>query len=439
MFFKFKFNFISLVFLCLSFFLFSYTFFKSEIVYKGMQNEYYLKFYFFSLVIFLLSLISFFLGSKIRNNLALLIFSSYFVLVLIEILISKNIFNEINIFKYESKNSKKFDRRDRYEIFSDLTILDPNIKITLPPSQLLEYNKNLFPLGGISNSKTINCNENGEYSIFSSDRYGFNNPDFVWDNKKKLITIIGDSYGMGSCVNRPLDIASQIRKKLNSKGEVVNLSYGGNNLLIEYASLIEYYDEINSKHLIWLVYEDDANNPQEIVTNSILSNYIENDSFSQSLPIKQKEIDAHLNQIIPEKFSNFKDKNKYSKIFETIKLYNLRKLIKNYDLKYKLFDDYSEIIFKKTKEFSEKRGFKIIVVYIPSIKTIKTKNYQNNNNKSLISLLKKLNIDVIDVGKEFNKISDVNSYIPLSLPGHFNEAGYKRISDIIFENIKNKI
>ena len=439
MFFKFKFNLISLIFLCLSFFLFFYTFYKSEILYNGTQNEHYFKYYFLSLVIFLFSSISFFLNSKLRNNLTLLMFSSYFILILIEVLISKNILNEINILKYEIKTSKKFDRRDRYEIFSDLKNLDPNVKITLPPSQLLEYNTNFFPLGGISNSRTINCNENGEYSIFSSDRYGFNNPDFVWDNKKKLITIIGDSYGMGSCVDRPLDIASQLRKRLNLKGDVVNLSYGGNNLLIEYVSLIEYFNEINSKHLIWLVYEDDANNPKEIVTNSILSNYIENESFTQSLPLKQKKIDAYLNQVILEKFANFKNKKKYFKTFETLKLYNLRKLIQNYNSEYKLFDNYSEIIFKKTKAFSEKKGFKITVVYIPSIKTMKTKNYENDNNKSLISLLKKLNINVIDIGKEFSEIPDTEQYIPLILPGHFNEAGYKKISDIIFENIKGKI
>ena len=49
--------------------------------------------------------------------------------------------------------------------------------------QLSFKNKNqeLFPLSGLSNSKTIYCNENGYYSIFKSDRHGFNNPDIEWD------------------------------------------------------------------------------------------------------------------------------------------------------------------------------------------------------------------------------------------------------------------
>ena len=111
------------------------------------------------------------------------------------------------------KTSKKFDRRDRYQVFIDEKKINPDIKITLPPSSLYDFNKKIYPLGGISYSKTINCNENGNYSFFKSDRFGFNNPDHEWDKSEKLITVIGDSYAMGSCVDRPYDISSQLRKK----------------------------------------------------------------------------------------------------------------------------------------------------------------------------------------------------------------------------------
>ena len=58
--------------------------------------------------------------------------------------------------------------------------------MAVPPlSYLFSGNINkeieLFPLSGISNSKTIHCNESGYYSIYKSDRYGFNNPDYDWD------------------------------------------------------------------------------------------------------------------------------------------------------------------------------------------------------------------------------------------------------------------
>ena len=44
----------------------------------------------------------------------------------------------------------------------------------------------LFPFSGISSSKTLHCNVNGYYSIYESDRYGFNNPNK--DKSKPLET-----------------------------------------------------------------------------------------------------------------------------------------------------------------------------------------------------------------------------------------------------------
>ena len=69
------------------------------------------------------------------------ILSIYFVLIFIETLLVSNIFNQINFKKYEIKTSKKFDRRDRYQVFIEEKKINPNIKITLPPSQLYDFNK----------------------------------------------------------------------------------------------------------------------------------------------------------------------------------------------------------------------------------------------------------------------------------------------------------
>ena len=55
------------------------------------------------------------------------------------------------------------------------------------------------------------CNENGYYSIYDSDRFGFNNPDDQWDQDLDFL-LIGDSFVNGACVNRPNDIGSNLRK-----------------------------------------------------------------------------------------------------------------------------------------------------------------------------------------------------------------------------------
>ena len=47
--------------------------------------------------------------------------------------------------------------------------------------------------------------------------------------------LIGDSFALGNCVNRPYDIASILRNL--TKKSVLTLGYNGNGPLIEYAIL----------------------------------------------------------------------------------------------------------------------------------------------------------------------------------------------------------
>ena len=86
------------------------------------------------------------------------------------------------------------------------------VTIIYPWHFMNDHNLSYFPLSGLSNRKTIHCNENGYYSIYQSDRYGFNNPDSEWDQQEIEYLLIGDSMTHGACVNRPNDIGSVLRK-----------------------------------------------------------------------------------------------------------------------------------------------------------------------------------------------------------------------------------
>ena len=144
---------------------------------------------------------------------------------------------------YKKKTGLDYDLRSILEIYNDEKKIDKNVTIRYSPKVLLKDNiklsNNLFPLSGISNSKTIHCNEEGYYSTFYSDRYGFNNPDKVWKNSNVNAIFIGDSFTFGDCVNRPNDIPSVIRDQTASN--IINLGYRGNGPLIEYATIREYF------------------------------------------------------------------------------------------------------------------------------------------------------------------------------------------------------
>ena len=95
-----------------------------------------------------------------------------------------------------------------------------------------------MPLSGVSNSVTLNCNENGYYTTFISDRYGFNNLDYEWDQKEIEYFLVGDSFVLGNCVNRPNDLTSILRKLSNKSFKYRVFSQRS---IVRICNLREYY------------------------------------------------------------------------------------------------------------------------------------------------------------------------------------------------------
>jgi hypothetical protein len=125
---------------------------------------------------------------------------------------------------YAKKNNIKYDKRTKKEIF----ILKKKInqKVAVPVSGMdylnikADYKTKDIILSGVSFSENVFCNESGYWTFYFSDRYGFNNPDFVWKNKSDSIVMIGDSNVHGGCVERKNSIAGQLR--INQKKNVIN-------------------------------------------------------------------------------------------------------------------------------------------------------------------------------------------------------------------------
>ena len=242
--------------LTISILLLFYTFYKSELYWNGIRRDYYLTYYLISGFLILFIIITFYLSDKVKNYLIItlitVVFNSY---VLETYLIFKKKVQLSKKFKlYKQQTGKDYDTRNLIEIFNDLNNKDKNVVVAVSPASHIKDKKNILPLSGISNSKTINCNVNGYYSIYQSDRYGFNNPDSEWDKKEIEYLLVGDSFTHGACVNRPDDIASVLRTL--SKKSVLNLGYGGNGPLFKYATLREYLKP-NVKNVLWGYYEGD--------------------------------------------------------------------------------------------------------------------------------------------------------------------------------------
>ena len=435
---------ISHIFLAISLFLLFYTFYRSEIYWSGAERSYYFKYYIVSIVLIILSIILFFVSQKLKEYITISILSIIIAIYSFEayLIIKKNNSDskilKQNLFKKETGNN--WDTREKIEIYNDLKELNSNIVVSQGPGFYKKENYSIFTLSNISNSKTIVCNENGYYSIYESDRYGFNNPDEEWDSKKIEYLLVGDSFTQGHCVNRPHDIASVLRN-LSDKS-VLNLGFGGNGPLTEYATLIEYLKP-NVKTVLWMYYEDDLNNLHHEMNNEILISYLNNESFKQNLRLRQNEIDKITrdyiqihNSDINKTLSELKKSNSFiTKFSEFIKLYYLRRMIFTKKIKLPV-SDFKKIL-NLTKNLTNKNNSILYFVYLPDYSRY-TSNKDNNYNliKDIVS---ELNIPFIDLHEEvFKNEKNPLNLFPFKLQGHYNVSGYEKVARTIYENISNK-
>ena len=90
---------------------------------------------------------------------------------------------------------------------------------------------------------------------YKKDIFGFreNDEQSFYDTN---IVIIGDSFGISSCVNFPHDLDTKLRNKLKNK-KILNISKGGTGPQYQKEILINLLKKTNTKFdtLIWLFYE----------------------------------------------------------------------------------------------------------------------------------------------------------------------------------------
>ena len=364
--------------------------------------------------------------------------------------------SDFNLKSIEIKNSKKFDLRTQKEVVLDLQKQFSNVyPVTFPKHKLnkIKNTSELFPLSGISKSKTVFCNESGEYSIYKSDRYGFNNKDIIYEKfDKKRIMLIGDSFVHGACVNEDENISSYLNK-LNIYS--FSISYGGNGPLLELASLVEYINIIKPEVIIWFYSENDLFDLNQEKKSEVLIKYLNIDNFNQKLVERQNEIDDHWKKLLINKFNvddyvYYSKKRSFSgrilrKLERAVLFKPLRDVIKNYYLSevnqfYISQDrnnfDLFERIIKKAKNISHLENASIHFVYLPFYGSLKDSPPLSKD--IIIELVKQNEINVLDfysfIKKEEIKLKDI---FPLNRHGHYNSQGYKFLADFIYENIKN--
>ena len=424
------------------FFLFL-IFYKSEIIHKGNIRYYYLDyFYILCIVIFFNSLSLFFkrIAEVFIISLASIILTVYlYEFYLIFGQQNKIIDYKKNIFE-KNNEGQKYNARTPYEEYEILKKKDKKFQVVTP----FFLNKNsidadFYPLSGISNSPTLYCNENGYYSTFNSDKYGFNNLAKRWEESEVEIIGVGDSFVLGACVNHSDDIISKIN--ILSGKSVLNLGYGGNGPLLNYIALKEYAN-IKHKIILFFFYEgNDFLDMERSSQNNVLKQYLIDYNFSQDLKNNQSRIDeVHKSFIISERKKYY-----ITKFVEFIKLKKIRNYLiinKSYnEIDYNKYETLLKKVLLNTKKFSKDANSKLYIVYLPEFyRFIYNNNVFYDKKKNLVKkVVKDLNIPFVDIDDMvFKKENDPMDLFPLRSFGHYNEVGYHKTARSILNFIENK-
>jgi hypothetical protein len=432
-------------------FLLCYTFYQAEITHNGNQFNYYKKYYLIFILGTLFWFLSLFLNDKKKIIVLYCSTTIIFILYFYETLrfyapeINKS--KIMRLINNERKLPEQVDEKNKISIINELKRTKGiDVVPSVFPRALLEKKLDLFPFGGVSNTTTVFCKEGEEYSIYISDRFGFNNLDKEWSNNNLSWFLVGDSFTHGSCVLQHENFASKIIDI--TKESAVSVGMSGNGPLIELATIKEYATQKKPKIVLWIYFErNDLEDLKKEKTNSLLMKYM-NKNFTQNLNLKQKEIDKKLRKNILIAEREFKNKNdskrkktkKFTAFNKIIRLQIVRdKMALDRGLNYGIDPLFKKIILEG-KNHINSWGGKLYFVYLPD-KERYSGNKANDDNylkrKEVIKLIKMLNIPIIDVHKDFfMKQDDPLSFYAHRIYGHFNPEGYKKIAELIVKKTK---
>ena len=417
--------FISIFFTAISVFILSYTFYYSEIKFESTRQEFYFKYYLLSLIFLCFSISSFFFSKDWIEKIFLIFVSVFFTFYILELYLllkykSKFDFNNYNIRKEYNENKK----------------INKKITIAMLPRQI---NKNLYSFAGISKKETIYCNEHGYFTKFKSDRYGFNNEDINWDYENIDYVMVGDSFLLGSCVEKEDTITGNL-VKISGSSKVLNLGYSGNGPLIEYATLREFLPLVSAKYVIWIYYEgNDFFELKKRLNNKFLTQYINNYDFKQNIAEKQNIIDKHLEKRV----FNFAKQKPNENI--NMNILTIKQFLKLYKLRTFFFEplftksNYKEFekIISDTKKFVYQNNANLIFVYIPTYEYLVSPKISRHkkNYKKVLEIIGSHKIKFVDMYPKFKSINNPLKLYPFKDDGHLDGFGYKIVADSIIKAV----
>ncbi|MDH4088576.1 MAG: SGNH/GDSL hydrolase family protein [Nitrospira sp.] len=358
-----------------------------------------------------------------------------------------------------------FDRRSRVEVLSDLRTKGIDAWPAIPPQVLFGRQEasyqdpliqidgvQLLPLGGISSSTTVYCNENGYYVIYESDEHGFHNPKGLWSITPLDIAVIGDSYAHGACVKTDANFVSVIRQRYPA---TLNLGSDGNGPLLELATLKEYVPSLRPRVVLWCYFEMNDMGELFAEKRTFLTKYL-TPGYMQGLVAKQTEIDRalkiHVERVMADLTPRtnmimflehiFAPLSSLDAFEEAITLCHIRSRLATFQkpegqrqTRRPMPARTHEELDLFAKALSEAKttvagwGGTLIFVYLPQYERYNNLKFVNKDRDQVLRIVRDLGLPLIDLHPTFEAQADPLKLFPFRRAGHYNETGHRVVAE----------
>lgn len=349
-----------------------------------------------------------------------------------------------------------WDRRTLLEVYEDEKNAESGASVPIFPYLFINDDKNhvlnsfggVYPVGGLEDTATYMCNEWGDYNQFTSDKFGLNNDNSIYD-APQINLLIGDSFAFGACLDAPDTLAGNLGNLL--EGDILNLSYSGNGPLLSLKTVADIIPksvgEIESVVYVYFAGNDFENLNDEL-QNQHLSSYLRCTDLKDCNPHGIKELNLYeekkifLDSLLAEsKKTNIKEMVNSIKGF--VLLRNIRKFLIPISFRHHILTtfDWNYDAFEKTLAsfytLAENNNAPGIFVYLPDNKGSRRNHNYDYNKAKVLEIAEESELKVIDFEKYAIEIGLSTSPSHLGGFGHHTPEANQILADLISTAIQN--
>ncbi len=297
-------------------------------------------------------------------------------------------------------------------------------------------------LGVLPEKEVFLCARNGQPLSYQADRFGFRNPDQLWDTDPDVL-IIGDSFTEGICLAEGDDLAGQLRKHYPN---TLNTGTRGAGPLLELATLGRFGPEFRPKVTVMVFFAgNDWENLSEEVKYPWLMEVFEPDPDFGPTYVPKRIIEKSAQAIhgwwndVDLSFSALLKRRRYVRNF--LALQNTASVLGLHypkgSLEQPVFDD---VLSRASQIVSEWNG-KLIMVYVPPVDRFVgalPQGIAHDHLRSMVLNSAMLNgVDVVDLTTVFEATD--NPKLQYAPDAHFSEAGASLAATAIANKVSEVI